>query len=109
MRKIYFEIDLLAKVNPELVPLGDLYLAGPEGADIESSNLQEWSRSSTNLGLNSHLRYEVMANVDNDLDFGKWVSGVRCYHETSFGVVKINTRVDSVRVTDSKIGYEVME
>jgi hypothetical protein len=102
MRNIYFEIDLLAKVNPELVPVGDLYLVGAEGAEIELSDLMEWSRSSTNLGRNSHLRYEVMANADNDLDFDKWVRGVRCYLETSSGVVKINTRVDSVRVSAIK-------
>ena len=101
MRKIYFEIDLLAKVGPD-VPFGDLYLTGPEGADIEFSNLQEWSRSSTNLGRNHHLRYEVMANADDDLDFEKWVRGVRCYRETSSGVFKINAKVDSVRITESK-------
>jgi hypothetical protein len=102
MRKVNFEIELRAKVNPELVPLNELYLSGPEGADIEFSTLKYVSWSSTNIGGNSHLCYEVMANADQDLDFDKWARGVKCYRETGSVVVKINTLVDSVRVTDSK-------
>lgn len=102
MRKIYFEVDVLAKVNPERAPLEDLYLVGPDGADIEFSDIKEWSVSSSGLRRNLNLRFEAMARADEDLEFGAWARGIRCYRETESGPKRVNTKVNEVRVTNSR-------
>ena len=102
MRKIYFEVDVLAKVNPERVPLEDLYLVGPDGADIEFSDIKDWSVSSSGLRRNLNLRFEAMARADDDLEFGAWARGIRCYRETEDGPKRVNTKVNEVRVTNSR-------
>jgi len=103
VNKIYFEIELLAKANPTLVAVGDLYLCGPgDEAEIEFSNLEEWSEAKCVAGTGVRLRYEAMARAEDGFDFGAWSRGIRCYLDTSKGPVRVNARVEGVRVTDAR-------
>ena len=109
MRKIYFEIDLLAKAGEHLCEddLASLHLVcGSEGANIESYCLREVRE----LGGRYLMRFEVLARVGEGLGasssrpcdgvlFDIWAQGIMCCRHADSGPAPVRTSMEGLRVT----------